>query len=92
MRIYSAASQKSIVLSYTGTFRNSRQSETHAARLPAHLLRAVRKYGVRENDRKRMLGHSFGGDVTNAVYGHRTLEELRTEIEKIKVPFVTNCD
>ena len=50
------------------------------------------KYNVRENDRKRMLGHSFGGDVTNAVYGHRTLEELRIEIEKIKVPFVTNCD
>ncbi|MBE5703904.1 MAG: integrase [Ruminococcus sp.] len=50
------------------------------------------KYGVRENDRKRMLGHSFGNDVTNAVYGHRTLEELRKEIEKIKVPFVTNCD
>ena len=34
------------------------------------------KYGVRENDRKRMLGHSFGNDVTNAVYGHRTLESL----------------
>ena len=50
------------------------------------------RYGVRENDRKRMLGHSFGGDVTNAVYGHRTLEELREEIEKIKVPFVTSCD
>ena len=50
------------------------------------------KYSVRENDRKRMLGHSFGNDVTNAVYGHRTLEELRAEIEKIKVPFVTNCD
>ena len=50
------------------------------------------KYGVRENDRKRMLGHSFGNDVTNAVYGHRTLEDLREEIEKIKVPFVTNCD
>lgn len=48
------------------------------------------KYGVRENDRKRMLGHSFGNDVTNAVYGHRTLEELRSEIKKIKVPFVTN--
>ena len=46
------------------------------------------KYGVRENDRKRMLGHSFGNDITNAVYGHRTLEELRTEIEKIKVPFL----
>lgn len=48
------------------------------------------KNGVRENDRKRMLGHSFGNDVTNAVYGHRTLEELRSEIKKIKVPFVTN--
>lgn len=43
------------------------------------------KYGVNENDRKRMLGHSFGADITNGVYGHRTLEELRTEIEKIQV-------
>ncbi len=50
------------------------------------------RYGVRENDRKRMLGHSFGSDITNGIYGHRTLEELRAEIEKIKVPFVTNCD
>lgn len=44
------------------------------------------KYGVSENDRKRMLGHSFGGDITNQVYGHRTLDDLRNEIEKIKVP------
>lgn len=43
------------------------------------------KYGVKEADRKRMLGHSFGTDITNSVYGHRTLEELRTEIEKIKI-------
>lgn len=43
------------------------------------------KYGVNENDRKRMLGHSFGGDITNQVYGHRTIEELSTEIEKICV-------
>lgn len=42
------------------------------------------KYGVNENDRKRMLGHSFGSDITNARYGHRTVEELRDEIEKIK--------
>jgi len=41
--------------------------------------------GVREADRKRMMGHSFGNDITNGVYGYRTLEELRTEIEKIKV-------
>lgn len=40
-------------------------------------------YKVNENDRKRMLGHSFGNDITNAVYGHRTVEELRKEIEKI---------
>lgn len=50
------------------------------------------KYGVRENDRKRLLGHAFGNDITNAVYGHRTVEELRAEIKKIEVPFVTNCD
>lgn len=42
------------------------------------------RYGVAENDRKRMLGHAFN-DVTNKVYGHRTLEDLRTEIEKIRV-------
>lgn len=44
------------------------------------------RYGVREADRKRLLGHSFGADITNAIYSHRTLEELRTEIEKIKAP------
>lgn len=43
------------------------------------------KYSVNENDRKRMLGHSFGADITNGIYGHRSLEDLRQEIEKIKV-------
>lgn len=43
------------------------------------------KYKVNENDRKRMLGHSFGNDETNKVYGHRTIQELREEIEKIKI-------
>lgn len=43
------------------------------------------KYGVNENDRKRMLGHAFQ-DITNKVYGHRELEDLRTEIEKIQLP------
>lgn len=47
--------------------------------------RLCEKYGVNENDRKRMLGHSFSGDVTNAVYGHRTLDDLRVEIEKIQI-------
>lgn len=42
-------------------------------------------YKVNENDRKRMLGHSFKNDITNGKYGHRTLDELRVEIEKIQV-------
>lgn len=40
------------------------------------------KYKVNENDRMRMLGHKFK-NVTNDVYGHRDLEDLRKEIEKI---------
>ena len=48
------------------------------------------KYGVPENDRKRLLGHSFG-DITNSVYGHRSTEDLRKSIELIQVPqFVAN--
>lgn len=43
------------------------------------------RYGVSENDRKRMLGHSFGNDITNQIYGHREVEDLRHEIEKIKI-------
>lgn len=43
------------------------------------------KYKVNDNDRKRMLGHSFGSDITNGIYGHRSLEDLRGEIGKIKV-------
>lgn len=31
------------------------------------------------------MGHSFGADITNGIYGHRTLDGLRAEIEKIKV-------
>lgn len=43
------------------------------------------KYNVNENDRKRMLGHSFKNDITNSIYGHRTVKDLKAEIEKIKV-------
>lgn len=45
------------------------------------------KYEVKENDRKRMLGHKFANDVTNRVYGHRTLDDLQKEIVKIRKPF-----
>lgn len=47
--------------------------------------RLCEQYGVNENDRKRLLGHSFGADITNGIYGHRTVDELRKEIERIKV-------
>lgn len=42
------------------------------------------KYKVDKLSKKMLMGHSLGNDVTDAVYGHRTLEELREEINKIK--------
>lgn len=48
--------------------------------------RLCESYGVNEADRRRMLGHSFGNDVTNGVYGHRSVKELSLEIEKIQIP------
>lgn len=63
--------------------------ERHTPHDCRHTFSALcEKYGVNENDRKRMLGHSFGNDITNRVYGHRSLEDLRAEIEKIFVPNV----
>lgn len=44
------------------------------------------RYGVDSFSKKLLLGHSLGNSVTETVYGHRTLDELRTEIEKIQVP------
>lgn len=48
--------------------------------------RLCEHYNVQENDRKRMMGHSFGNDITNKTYGHRELSELRKQIQKIKIP------
>ena len=53
--------------------------------------RLFEKYKVMENDRKRMLGHKIGDCLLytspspNDTYGHRTLEDLRNEIEKIEM-------
>ena len=47
--------------------------------------RLCESYDVKEADRKRMLGHSLKGDITNGVYGHRSVEELKKEIEKISI-------
>lgn len=32
--------------------------------------------------------YKFGSDITNAIYGHRSLDDLRKEIEKIKAPWL----
>ncbi|MBO5336505.1 MAG: site-specific integrase [Lachnospiraceae bacterium] len=44
------------------------------------------KYGVDELSKHLLMGHSLGNDVEKSVYGHRTVEQLREEINKITVP------
>ena len=41
------------------------------------------KYGVDMFTKKVLMGHSLGTSVTENTYGHRNLEELRAEIERI---------
>lgn len=41
------------------------------------------KYAVDELSKHMLMGHSLGSDVEKSVYGHRTIEQLRTEINKI---------
>ena len=43
------------------------------------------KYKVDDLSKHILMGHSLGSDVEKNVYGHRTFEELKEEIEKIKV-------
>lgn len=43
------------------------------------------KYKVDELSKHLLMGHSLGGDIERSVYGHRTLDELRAEIEKIEI-------
>ncbi len=78
----------------TLTFRKSMYKVLSALGMAQHtphdcrhtFSRLCEQYDVNENDRKRMMGHSFGQDITNGIYGHRTLEDLRAEIEKIRGP------
>ncbi len=82
---------RNLLLCTCGTFRKNMYgslgrlgTEKHTPHDCRHTFSMLcERYGVNENDRKRMLGHSFGSDITNAKYGHRSLEELRAEIEKI---------
>lgn len=42
------------------------------------------KYKVDTLAKKMLMGHALGNDVTALKYGHRTIDELRTEINKIR--------
>ena len=41
------------------------------------------KYKVDSLSKKMLMGHALGNDVTDLKYGHRTVEELRYELNKI---------
>lgn len=41
-------------------------------------------YNVDALSKRIMIGHSLGKDITDQVYGHRTIEQLRKEILKIE--------
>ena len=64
-------------------FRNQMYSYIDSLKMQKHTPHDCRhtfsmlceEYSVRENDRKRMLGHKIG-DITNDIYGHRDLEEM----------------
>jgi integrase len=79
-----------ILLDSTNSFRNDMYDTLQKINIQKHTPHDCRhtfsklcdKYEVRENDKKRMLGHTFS-DITNKTYGHRDLEDLRKEIEKI---------
>ena len=44
------------------------------------------KYKVDEISKHMLMGHVLGNDVESNVYGHRTTDELRDAINKIKIP------
>lgn len=46
------------------------------------------RYGMDSLSKHKIMGHSVGSsDVELSVYGHRTIEELISEVDKIEVPF-----
>ena len=76
----------------TANFRHLMYNELEALGIEKHTPHDCRhtfswlcdKYEVDRFSKKLMLGHALGNDVTDAVYGHRTVEELRSEIHKIR--------
>lgn len=81
-----------MMIEKTHTFRQSMYDTLEVLGIDKHTPHDCRHtfnvlcdhFGVNEREKKIMLGHSFT-DVTNKVYMHRSLEDLRSEIEKITV-------
>lgn len=44
------------------------------------------KYGVDDLSKHLLMGHSLGNSIEKSVYGHRTFDELKIQVEKIIVP------
>ena len=44
------------------------------------------KYKIDDMSKHLLMGHALGSDVEKNVYGHRTFDELKHEIEKICIP------
>ena len=70
------------VLAELGIDTDQKYHTPHSCRHTFHRL--LERAGVSEADRKRLMGHSLKGDITNGTYGHRGIEELREQIEKIQ--------
>lgn len=66
-------------------FLNKYNIEKHTYHDTKHTFSSLcSKFHVDEIYKKKMMGHKFA-DVTNRVYGHWDIEDLRVEIEKIKL-------
>jgi len=80
----------SALISHPKTFYKEMNTYLQKAGINAHTPHDTRhtfsmlceKYGVDVYDRKRMLGHVIA-DLTAGTYGHRTLEDLSAQLEKI---------
>lgn len=64
------------------TTANNKHHTPHDARHTFSWL--CDKYKVDDTSKHKLMGHKVSGDVEKSVYSHRTIEELRFEINKIE--------
>ena len=89
VRLYKA--QRAILTSTPENYRDMMYKTLETLEIQRHTPHDCRhtfswlcdKYKVDQMSKKMMLGHSLGKDVTDLVYGHRNLTQLKAEIQKI---------